>query len=191
MNTGAAIAAIVVAAALGAGVAGWVANSQPKLSPGAVATNIGYVGPASAPLGDIAGRAIAGPALSMPNPLGTGPEVIAEGHRLFERMNCAGCHGYTGKGGMGPNLTDAYWRYGGTPVAIYKTLYEGRPQGMPAWGKALPPKALWELTAYVGSLGGGVPPSLTQEGLQGGRAGDVDVDSQKNAAEGGNALEGQ
>jgi hypothetical protein len=38
---------------------------------------------------------------------------------------------------------------------------------MPAWGKALPPESLWELTAYVGSMGGGIPPDQAQAALQG------------------------
>jgi cytochrome c oxidase cbb3-type subunit 3 len=93
-------------------------------------------------------------AIAMANPLGSSPAVAAEGKQLFRQMNCAGCHGYDGGGGMGPPLNDSYWRYGGAPVQIYKTLFEGRPQGMPAWGVALPPDKLWELTAYVVSLGG-------------------------------------
>ncbi len=55
---------------------------------------------------------------------------------------------------MGPALNDDYWRYGGTPVEIYKSIYEGRPKGMPAWGVALPADRIWVLTSYVISLGG-------------------------------------
>ncbi len=83
---------------------------------------------------------------------------MAEGKRLFSAMNCSGCHGYTGGGGMGPPLNDTYWRYGGAPVQVYKTIFEGRPKGMPAWGMALPPDDIWALTAYVESLGGGSKP---------------------------------
>ena len=60
-------------------------------------------------------------------------------------MNCAACHGYDLKGGMGPDLTDTYWRYGGSPADIYKSIFEGRPQGMPAWGRALPPAMIWKV----------------------------------------------
>jgi cytochrome c oxidase cbb3-type subunit 3 len=86
-----------------------------------------------------------------PMPAAT-PESIAAGKVLYVKMNCAGCHSYTGKGWMGPDLTDSYWRYGGTPDDIYRTIYEGRPQGMPAWGKALPSEEIWELVHYIGSL---------------------------------------
>ena len=59
---------------------------------------------------------------------------------------------------MGPDLTDTEWRYGGLPVQIYKTIRDGRPQGMPAWGVALPPDDIWKLVAYVQSFGGTVSP---------------------------------
>jgi cytochrome c oxidase cbb3-type subunit 3 len=77
---------------------------------------------------------------------------ISSGKALFALMNCAGCHGYTAKGAMGPDLTDDYWRYGGTPQQIYTSIFEGRPQGMPAWGKALTAEDVWKLTAYIASL---------------------------------------
>ncbi len=80
------------------------------------------------------------------------PQAVAAGKTLFAKMNCAGCHTYTGKGFMGPDLTDSYWRYGGAPEEIYRSIYEGRPQGMPAWGKALPSDEIWQLVHYIGSL---------------------------------------
>lgn len=80
------------------------------------------------------------------------PDAIAAGKTLFAKMNCAGCHTYTGKGFMGPDLTDTYWRYGGAPEDIYRSIYEGRPQGMPAWGKKLPPDQIWQLVHYIRSL---------------------------------------
>lgn len=103
----------------------------------------------------------------MANPLAGDATAIAEGHKLFLSMNCAGCHGYDAKGGMGPNLTDSYWRYGGTPQRIYQTILDGRPQGMPAWGVTLPPKSVWELVSYIQSLGGAVPAILAQAAAEG------------------------
>ena len=191
MKTGNAIAAIVTAGALGVAVTGWIKSAhggQPTfraMPPGSSSAA------ASVPLGHVAGAAQAGSALGMANPIGDNPRSVAQGHRLYMAMNCAGCHGYKGEGGMGPKLTDTYWRYGGTPAQIYQTLVEGRPQGMPAWGRALPPVKLWELTAFVSSLGGGVPPGRAQPGLQGDRAGTTDRAPQDNAAEGGFAVEGQ
>jgi mono/diheme cytochrome c family protein len=125
------------------------------------------------------------------NPLGDGADVVVAGKQLFTQMNCAGCHGYDGSGNMGPKLTDGYWRYGGSPVAIYTTIRDGRPQGMPAWGRLLPPVKLWQLTAYVGSLGGGVPADQALAALHGDVVLAKDKKAQNNAAEGGSALEGQ
>jgi cytochrome c oxidase cbb3-type subunit 3 len=125
-------------------------------------------GPAArVPLGDIAGSAETRLPDDLPNPLESDASATAEGHRLYDKMNCAGCHGYTAKGGMGPDLTDGHWRYGGTPVQIYKSVYEGRPQGMPAWGRALPQKSIWQITRYIESLGGSFPAGQYHAGLQG------------------------
>lgn len=152
----ASIIAIALASAAGAAaLTGWIITSrQGQSPPGLVATNIGYTGPAGVPLGAPPGN-LTRPGISLANPYGNSPSAIARGKRMFRAMNCAGCHGYTGAGGMGPALNDSYWRYGGSPVEIYKSIYEGRPKGMPAWGVALPPKEIWALTAYVSSLGGG------------------------------------
>ncbi|CAN5272764.1 hypothetical protein BH10PSE14_BH10PSE14_18290 [soil metagenome] len=186
------VAIAVAAAALGASASGWILSHNDRgQRDGVVPTNVGYRGPASVPLGDLAGAAVPDGAISMPNPYGTAPQAIADGKRLYEAMNCAGCHGYSGAGNMGPALNDSYWRYGGAPAQIYKTLYEGRPQGMPAWGHALPADQLWKITAYVSSLGGGVAPGDAVAALRGDRRPSTDAKSQTNAAEGGSAIEGQ
>ncbi len=147
----------------------------------------------TAPVGPQAGIAMdaANDSVSAANPLGESADVVVAGKQLFTQMNCAGCHGYDGGGGMGPKLTDGYWRYGGSPAAIYTSIDRGRPQGMPAWGRALPPQKLWQLTAYVGALGGGVAPEQALAALHGDIVGNLDTHAQDNAAEGGNALEGQ
>jgi cytochrome c oxidase cbb3-type subunit III len=123
------------------------------------------------PLGDIAGSQDSPQVAYQPNPYGHDPQAVAEGHKLFISMNCAGCHGYGATGGMGPNLTDHYWRYGGAPVSMFKSIYEGRPQGMPAWNPALPPQDIWKLVAYVQSLGGSFPPDSFEAAIEGDRAG--------------------
>jgi cytochrome c oxidase cbb3-type subunit 3 len=192
MKTAGTVAIAIAAAALGASTSGWIVSHHERgPRDGVVPTNMGYRGPASIALGDIAGAATPDGAIDMPNPYGEAPQAIADGKRLYEAMNCAGCHGYTGGGGMGPALNDSYWRYGGAPAQIYKTLYEGRPQGMPAWGHALPADQLWKITAYVSSLGGGIAPKDAVAALRGDHPPSTDVKSQPNAAEGGNAVEGQ
>jgi cytochrome c oxidase cbb3-type subunit 3 len=128
----------------------------------------------SIPLGDVAGAAPNTRGPTIVNPYINDAQAVQQGKQLYTEMNCGGCHGSSGTGGQGggvPDLTDRYWRYGGTPVMIYKSIYEGRPQGMPAWHPALSSEAIWKLVAYVVSLGGAVPASMTQANIQGDRAG--------------------
>ncbi|GJG89603.1 hypothetical protein tb265_47840 [Gemmatimonadetes bacterium T265] len=122
---------------------------------------------ARVPLGDWAGATPNTLANTIRNPYEGDSAAAREGGALYQQMNCADCHGYDLKGGMGPNLRDRYWRYGGSPAEIYKTLWEGRPQGMPAWGRALPPEQLWKLVTYIESFHGTFPAPLADRGKQG------------------------
>lgn len=79
------------------------------------------------------------------------PDAVAAGARLFAQYNCNGCHS-SGGGGMGPDLMDGSWIYGGRLTQIHQTLVEGRPNGMPAWGGKIPDQQLWQLATYVRSL---------------------------------------
>jgi cytochrome c oxidase cbb3-type subunit 3 len=107
------------------------------------------------------------------NPMAGRPQAVEQGRMLFVQMNCAGCHGFDAAGGSAPALTTKYWRYGGTPAAIYKSIYEGRPQGMPAWGRTLQPESIWLAVAYIQSLGGSFPAEAYKASLQGDRAGEL------------------
>ncbi|WNO52698.1 c-type cytochrome [Stakelama saccharophila] len=78
-------------------------------------------------------------------------EAVATGKRLYHQFNCVGCHS-NGGGGMGPNLMDDVWIYGGRLTQIHQTLVEGRPNGMPAWGGRIPDDQLWKIAAYVRSM---------------------------------------
>ena len=80
--------------------------------------------------------------------------AVSQGKRLFRWYNCSGCHGGGGGGGMGATLSDAGWRYGHEPAAIYATIVEGRPNGMPAFGGRIPDDQVWQLLAYVRSMSG-------------------------------------
>jgi cytochrome c oxidase cbb3-type subunit 3 len=119
------------------------------------------------PNGDIAGAAQSTAGAEVHNPFEGQASAVTAGKRLFVQMNCAGCHNYSLKGGMGPNLSDRYWRYGGTPAAIYQSIAGGRPQGMPAWYQALPPSEIWQLVTYIEWYGGTTPPAQYQSALQG------------------------
>jgi cytochrome c oxidase cbb3-type subunit 3 len=78
---------------------------------------------------------------------------IAEGQKLFGWYNCSGCHS-NGGGGMGPPLMDDTWIYGSEPENIYRTIIEGRPNGMPSFAGRIPDAQVWTLVAYVRTLGG-------------------------------------
>ena len=77
--------------------------------------------------------------------------AIAEGQRLYNQMNCVGCH-FHGGGGIGVALMDAKWRYGGRIDQIAASIMEGRPNGMPAWRGRLTEQQVWQLAAYVRTL---------------------------------------
>lgn len=91
------------------------------------------------------------PAPPAPSPYVENAYVLAEGKRIFQWMNCAGCHGINGGGGMGPPFADGDWIYGGAPATIYQSIVQGRPEGMPAF-TALADDQVWKLVAYVRSL---------------------------------------
>ena len=53
---------------------------------------------------------------------------------------------------MGPALSEGRYIYGSTPANLFLSIYQGRPNGMPAWGELLPESTIWELVAYVQSI---------------------------------------
>ena len=79
--------------------------------------------------------------------------AVAQGKRLFRWYNCNGCHA-NGGGGMGPPLMDAEWRYGSSPKQVFETITQGRPNGMPSFGGHIPEDQVWQIVAYVRSMGG-------------------------------------
>jgi cytochrome c oxidase cbb3-type subunit III len=95
-----------------------------------------------------------------PTPSGNQAEqnayAMSEGKALFSAYNCTGCHA-NGGGGMGPALMDDEWIYGYQPDQIFKTILEGRPNGMPAFRQKISDHQIWELAAFVRSMGGLVP----------------------------------
>jgi cytochrome c oxidase cbb3-type subunit 3 len=104
----------------------------------------------SGPVGPLPGLGDAPPSAG---PYDGQPAMIADGRKLFVSMNCAGCHGDHAGGGMGPSLRDATWIYGSQPGDVYDSIAQGRANGMPSWGVMLPEQLIWQLTAYIGSLG--------------------------------------
>jgi cytochrome c oxidase cbb3-type subunit 3 len=78
-------------------------------------------------------------------------EVVMQGKALYQSHNCNGCHS-NGGGGMGPSLMDEEWIYGGRIGDIHATIVEGRPNGMPKWGGAIPDADIWKIATYVRSM---------------------------------------
>jgi cytochrome c oxidase cbb3-type subunit 3 len=87
------------------------------------------------------------------NPYARNAWAISEGKRLYTWFNCNGCHAQGG-GDSGPALMDTAWIYGGEPADIYRSIAEGRPNGMPAFGGRVPAAQVWQLVAYVQSMSG-------------------------------------
>jgi cytochrome c oxidase cbb3-type subunit 3 len=95
------------------------------------------------------------PFTTLKNPFEGDKQRITEGASLFVAYNCMDCHGADGSGAMGPSLADGRWHFGGTAGEVFQSIYEGRPEGMPAWGGRIADDQIWRLVAYVQSLGAG------------------------------------
>jgi hypothetical protein len=90
--------------------------------------------------------------LPLRNPHEGDANAIATGAKLFIAYNCIDCHGADGSGAMGPSLADGRWHFGGAPAEIFESIYQGRPEGMPAWGSLISPDQIWMLVSYLRSL---------------------------------------
>ncbi|MEY4166610.1 MAG: hypothetical protein RIR52_434 [Acidobacteriota bacterium] len=78
--------------------------------------------------------------------------VVEEGRELF-RLNCSACHGDTGRGGRGPDLTSGRWKHGGSDAEIVRNTLKGIP------GTQMPAIPISEIeagkiVAYLRSLSG-------------------------------------
>jgi cytochrome c oxidase cbb3-type subunit 3 len=113
-----------------------------ETGPQAVTVSDLYPGPVGPPPADPRGRAYEGNAFH-----------ISNGQRYYKWFNCNGCH-FNGGGGIGPALMDQKWRYGGRIEQVYASIYQGRPNGMPAFKDKIPEAQIWEIAAYVRSLSG-------------------------------------
>jgi mono/diheme cytochrome c family protein len=90
--------------------------------------------------------------VAIKNPYEGDKNAIATGGKLFVAYNCLDCHGAEGSGAMGPSFQDGRWHFGGSPAEVFESIYQGRPDGMPAWGGRITNDQIWMLTAYVRSL---------------------------------------
>jgi cytochrome c oxidase cbb3-type subunit 3 len=79
------------------------------------------------------------------------PDLRAAGKAIFAE-NCTSCHGEDAKGlqEMGaPDLTDAFWLYGGDAQSIFRTVHGGRQGWMPSWEGRLSLADRKILTLYI------------------------------------------
>lgn len=78
---------------------------------------------------------------------------LAVGKSVYN-TNCVGCHGASGEGKVGPNLTDDYWKNVGNIEDIAKVIADGAGNGaMPAWKNRLShPNQIVLTAAYIASL---------------------------------------
>jgi mono/diheme cytochrome c family protein len=164
ISTSSAIAVVAVV-----GVATVLAQGSARMTPAQGATPAASSPQAAAQAGqppgpDLAGRFVSHtehiqPGLVTPpvglvlrNPHEGDPAAVATGAKLFIAYNCLDCHGADGSGAMGPSLADGRWHFGGAPAEVFESIYQGRPEGMPAWGSLISPDQIWMLVSYVRSL---------------------------------------
>jgi cytochrome c oxidase cbb3-type subunit III len=89
----------------------------------------------------------------------TDAKVLARGKEIFTGK-CAACHGSSGEGGVGPNLTDEYWLHGGSIGDVFKVIKFGIPEkGMISWKATLKPNEIQDVANYVKSISGTNPPN--------------------------------
>lgn len=91
-------------------------------------------------------------------------DPVAAGQKYF-RTFCVSCHSANAEGGIGPNLTDAYWIHGPSEDSIRATVTNGvSAKGMPSWGPILGDRKIKMLSAYVMSLWQNPLPGRKPEG---------------------------
>jgi cytochrome c oxidase cbb3-type subunit 3 len=123
-----------------------------------------YAGPSGAPrVGELRPGPTAPDAPSA-DPYGGNAQGVNQGKTLYGQFNCVGCHSHGG-GGMGPPLMDDRWIYGARPDQIFASIAQGRPNGMPAFAGRIVDDQIWQLVAYVRSLG-----SLASKDVSAGRS---------------------
>ncbi|HWP48900.1 MAG TPA: c-type cytochrome [Candidatus Limnocylindrales bacterium] len=87
------------------------------------------------------------------NPYEGNAQAVEEGAALYKSY-CAFCHGTGARGAKGPNLTDEFWKWGGTDEAVFETIAHGRPgtqMGAFLTAEKLNEDKIWKIIAYLRS----------------------------------------
>jgi mono/diheme cytochrome c family protein len=88
----------------------------------------------------------------MKNPVEMTQQSIAEGARLYKK-HCIACHGESGKGGIGPDLTGPVRIHGNTDGEMFHVITAGvAGTAMKGFKKELTNKMRWHLVNYIKSL---------------------------------------
>ena len=83
------------------------------------------------------------------NPKTSSADVEAGG-RIY-RSHCTECHGRTGTGGRGPDLTTGRFRHGGSDSDLLRTIMKGIP-GTEMPGVYMEDQQVWQIVSFVRSL---------------------------------------
>jgi len=85
------------------------------------------------------------------------PLLLANGASIF-KTHCVVCHADDGGGGVGPNMTDAYWIHGGSIKNLFWVIKNGVPaKGMISWENQLSPEDIRDVASYILTLQGTSP----------------------------------
>jgi cytochrome c oxidase cbb3-type subunit 3 len=79
------------------------------------------------------------------------PGFVASG-RIIYQDKCQVCHGASLEGGIGLSLVDGRWRWGNTPMSIFRVVSDGSPDrsaGMQAWIGELGTQKVSQVTAFI------------------------------------------
>lgn len=78
------------------------------------------------------------------------PKAAKIARKTYKRK-CKACHGASGEGGVGPNLSDNFWMHGdGSLETVYSSINKGIPdKGMAAWGVTLGEDKMFAVLKYV------------------------------------------
>jgi cytochrome c oxidase cbb3-type subunit 3 len=110
-----------------------------------------YAGEVDRRAEQLAALRAAAPPAPAGNPYRGDAGALAEGKQVFDTI-CLACHLADGRGLVGPSLVDPYWKYGHDDAALFQTVSEGRPAGMPPWGSQLGADKIWKVLAYIETL---------------------------------------
>jgi cytochrome c oxidase cbb3-type subunit III len=103
------------------------------------------------------------------NQLEGNAQAISNGAAMF-RNRCAGCHGPDAHGYLGPDLT-GFWEAGGTDARMFDIVRRGVPgtEMIAADPQRVLDKDIWQVLAYLRTLGAAPAPPATGDAANGER----------------------